>query len=1119
MTTQTRKVLAAAVLGIGSFSFGQTAGTWALDVGTAGGSWSVASNWQDGSIPNNGGTANFVAVPFSTAPLAIFQDLPSVTLDQINYETYITYNLRAPAAAPTNAITLTGDAVINTPLNSINTLATSTFGQLIQMPVAGSAGLTKRGPGTVTLWQNTNTYTGGTRVEDGVLVLRAIGDAGLGNTAGGVSFDGGTLRITNTAWTTNRAVEFKAGGGTIDTTNNGTTTINSNVTGNGVLNKIGGRGLTFTASNDYTGATNLLAGSIGLSGNGALTGTSAITARETLVLDNSGTNVTNRINNAAPITFHGANLALTGNASGSGEALGTMNFSRGTSTITVTNTGTTSNASIVIADVSRELGGTAFIRGTNLGSTPSPGTSHVYFDLGTPLVGGMGAAGSTNIAIIPWVIANNDPTAAITAATTSFATGDIGGVRPLNIATEYATTLAAVGATDNVRLTAADSVTAPKTINSLIVATASPITGSSTLTVTSGAVMNLAATTITPNLEFGAREAIFFAQASLTLNGAISGSGGLTKQGAGAATFAAANTYTGTTVIGGGTAVFNANINSTGAPSPFGTDTSAIILAPAGIGTGGTTARLLANLGLVTFDRDLRVTGRVATGNSATIPGFGVNGATTLVMNGDINLDGSPLSILGNSLNSLVIINGDISGTGPLTDGSSNGGTVRLNGNNTYTGDTELGGGLLWEVGSNSAFGTGLIKVVGAGSARIQAAGGPRTVSNSIVTFSNTSNYWTVAGTEDITFNGDINLSGSYTHNINNTGVTTYAGPLHTGGFTKGGTGVLVLSGSNTYTGLTTISTGVLRVTNGQSLGLASVPTIVNSGAALEIQSALSAEVLTINGTGIGGAGAVRASGGDNSVGDVRVNSPSLISVTSTLATGNVSAAGAGTADLSKSGAGTLTARRYRIEALSVLEGTAGVSASRDVDKTSVVTALNVSSGATFDLGSNDMVINYTAASPLANVQSLIATGYADGSWTGTGITSSAAASQTATALGFAEASDVFTSFPATFSGQSVDDTSVLIRYTIKGDANLDGSANISDFALLAANFNATGSTWYRGDFNYDGTTNISDFALLAANFNLSQPNDLPRGASVPEASSIAILAAVALQGRRRRRA
>src|SRR5581483_4843887 len=57
-----------------------------------------------------------------------------------------------------------------------------------------------------------------------------------------------------------------------------------------------------------------------------------------------------------------------------------------------------------------------------------------------------------------------------------------------------------------------------------------------------------------------------------------------------------------------------------------------------------------------------------------------------------------------------------------------------------------------------------------------------------------------------------------------------------------------------------------------------------------------------------------------------------------------------------------------------------------------------------------------------------------------------------------------------------------LVRYTLAGDANLDGTVSFSDFQVLAENF-GSGGKWDQADFNYDGQTSFSDFQLLAENF------------------------------------
>ena len=78
------------------------------------------------------------------------------------------------------------------------------------------------------------------------------------------------------------------------------------------------------------------------------------------------------------------------------------------------------------------------------------------------------------------------------------------------------------------------------------------------------------------------------------------------------------------------------------------------------------------------------------------------------------------------------------------------------------------------------------------------------------------------------------------------------------------------------------------------------------------------------------------------------------------------------------------------------------------------------------------------------------------------------------------------------FGGQNVDGTTVLVRYTLSGDANLDGTVDFLDLAKLAQSYNtsvaSSSSTWYRGDFNYDGMVDFNDLAKLAQNYNTSLP-------------------------------
>ena len=255
---------------------------------------------------------------------------------------------------------------------------------------------------------------------------------------------------------------------------------------------------------------------------------------------------------------------------------------------------------------------------------------------------------------------------------------------------------------------------------------------------------------------------------------------------------------------------------------------------------------------------------------------------------------------------------------------------------------------------------------------------------------------------------------------------------------------------------------------------------------------------------------------------DTTVN---VSAASSTLAlTGAVSATGR---TITKTGAGTARFANIRAAALNVTAGRAQVIPNGGPDGTSRVSTLDVSIGGRLDVTNNDLVIDYTGtgASPITTVRNLIRSAYNNGDWSGDGLaTSTGDASQLG--LGYAESGALFSTFPATFGGQQVDDTSVLIGLARYGDANLDGAVNLSDFNRLAANFGQSGKLWTDGDSTYDGIVNLNDFNRLAANFGLSAagseviPEDWAALASaVPEPGSFLPMCLGVVALRRVRRA
>jgi hypothetical protein len=182
------------------------------------------------------------------------------------------------------------------------------------------------------------------------------------------------------------------------------------------------------------------------------------------------------------------------------------------------------------------------------------------------------------------------------------------------------------------------------------------------------------------------------------------------------------------------------------------------------------------------------------------------------------------------------------------------------------------------------------------------------------------------------------------------------------------------------------------------------------------------------------------------------------------------------------------------------------------------------------DLADNRLIVDYSnpLQSPFTTIKSYLVTGRNGGAWTGNSLTSSTAAAVLAdsnnihkTALGYAEASSLFGAGGGTFDGEQVDGSSVLVRYTFMGDANLDGTVGMTDFNLLASHFGQTGANWSDGDYNYDGIVNALDLNALATNYgqSLSYSSAIALAALIPEPSYVfVVLAPYLLQARVRRK-
>ncbi len=146
---------------------------------------------------------------------------------------------------------------------------------------------------------------------------------------------------------------------------------------------------------------------------------------------------------------------------------------------------------------------------------------------------------------------------------------------------------------------------------------------------------------------------------------------------------------------------------------------------------------------------------------------------------------------------------------------------------------------------------------------------------------------------------------------------------------------------------------------------------------------------------------------------------------------------------------------------------------------TSTIGSLSINSGAAFDIGNNALAINFgsPASDPVAAIVPYIQSGYAGGLWTGAGISSSTAATNpSALAVGYADGNiDVGTPAAA---------NQLLIKYTLLGDANLDGLVNFQDLVAVVQNFNKGATDWATGNFLFQSSTNFQDLVAVVQNFN-----------------------------------
>ncbi|QNK00684.1 autotransporter outer membrane beta-barrel domain-containing protein [Dyella telluris] len=640
--------------------------------------------------------------------------------------------------------------------------------------INGTGTVTQVGTGTTVL-TGTNTYSGGTVIDAGTLAVGS--NLNLGDAAGSITFNGGTLNTTGDI-TTARTVILN-GTGTLQTDTTTTLELTGLVSGAGGLVKTSGGTLVLSGDDTYTGGTTINTGTLQI-GNGGTTGS---------IVGNVTNNWALVFNRSNVLTYAGA-ISGSGSVAQSGTGTtvltGTNTYTGGTSidagTLQIGNGGTSGS---IVGDVT-DNGALAFNRSdaatfsgvvSGTGSLAQNGTGT------TVLTGTNTYTGGTTINAGTLQLGNGGITGSIDGNVTDNGTLALNRSDVVTFANVVSGsgTLAQNGSGTTV-LTGTNTYTGGTTINAGALQIGNGGTSGSIV----GNVTNNAA------LAFNRSDVITFA-------GVVSGTGSLAQNGTGTTVLTGTNTYTGGTTINSGTLQ---------------------------VGNGGTSGSIVGdvtNNAAIVFDRSdalvyggaISGTGTLSqngtgitalTGNSTYTGGTTINAGTLQIGNGgstgSIATDVTNNGTLAFNRSDAYTFGNVISGSGSVSQ--SGAGTTTLTGINTYTGGTTINAGTL-SVGSDAN--------LGAAAGGITFNGG---------TLNTTANITSARG---VSLNGNGTLQTDTATTLNLTGMVS-----GNGGLVKSGAGTLLLSGTNTYTGGTAINAGTLQLGNGGTTG-SIVGNVVNNAA------------------------------------------------------------------------------------------------------------------------------------------------------------------------------------------------------------------------------------------------------------------------------------------------
>ncbi|MEI6714975.1 MAG: autotransporter-associated beta strand repeat-containing protein, partial [Verrucomicrobiota bacterium] len=703
---------------------------------------------------------------------------------------------------------------------------------------SNSGGFTKLGAGMLTL-SGSNGYTGITKIDAGTL---SVGTSNALAGGGSIRFGGGTLQFTssNTTDYSARITSSTLGAIAIDTNNLGVTFAGNLLSSNtGGLAKIGSGTLTLSGSNGYTGTTNVNAGTLNLMSAFALGGGGSITFGGGTLRFNTAnttdysTKIVNSVLGAITVDTNSQGVIFAGSLAVS-NAAGLTKLGAGTLTLSGSNSYT---------------GVTTISAGTlNLGNSNAlAGGGSVTFVAGTLQFGVNGGTYSN-------MVANSGTAVMLIDTNTKDGTlsGDIVGSNSGGLTKFGQGTLILAGSNSYTGTTNILSGSL-RLSNSNAIAGAGSLQfsgGTLQLGVSGGTYVNLIANSAASILNIDTNSNV----GTLSGNLVASNSGGLTKFGQGTLILAGSNSYTGVTSINAGTLNFGSLYSVGGGGSlKFGGGTLQLAV------NGGTYGNMVANSAASVIHVDSNgvdgtLSGNLVGSNSGGLTKYGVGKLTlsgsnsytgvTTISAGTLTL-GSVNALAG--AGSVTFTGGTLqfgAGGGVFGSTIANSTTAIAIDTNTYHstisgnlaasnigGLTKLGAGTLTLSGSNAFTGLSIINAgtLNLGSANALAGGGSVTFAGGMVQF----------GTNGATYMNAITGSGAAAVVIDtNLQNGTWSGAMdntNTGGFTKGGSGVLTLSGNNDYTGTTSVNGGTINL--GHTNALSSSGAITFAGGTLKFTS------------------------------------------------------------------------------------------------------------------------------------------------------------------------------------------------------------------------------------------------------------------------------------------